>query len=213
MILTIVAVVLTKSRGGFVGLCAMGAVYWWFNKKKIALMISVFLIAVIMLLVGGESYKQDMRTITETQVNTAKVRLLSWEAGWRMFLDNPLGVGGNNFPILFPKYQPSEMTRNMWGRVAHSLWFTLIPETGVFGILIYFLLIRMNFKDLTYLSRLEDDGFFSSLTIALFASFAGFFGAATFISVLYYPYFWYLTIVVMSAREISVTHAANHIET
>lgn len=212
VILTTIAVVFTKSRGGFVGLSAMVAAYWWFSKKKIALLVGIVLLSGIMLVVGGDSYRKDMGTITDIKENTAMERLLSWEAGLSMFLDNPLGVGGNNFPIHFPEYQPAEIKRNMWGRVAHSLWFTLIPETGIFGILIYFLIIRMNFKDLKCLSKLDEDDFFPPLAIAVYASFAGFFAAASFISVLYYPYFWYLTVLVMSARKILATPVINHNE-
>lgn len=201
IIVTTAAVVFTNSRGGFVGFCAMGAVYWWFSNKKMALTVGIIVLAVLVVMVGGDSYLKDVSTITDMKESTAMTRLLSWEAGWHMFMDNPLGVGGNNFPILFPEYQSESMTRNMWGRTAHSLWFTLIPETGIFGILIYFLIIRMNLKDLKFLSLNGEDGFFTPLVISFYSSFAGFFASATFLSVLYYPYFWHMTIMVMFARN------------
>ena len=37
----------------------------------------------------------------------------------------------------FPEYQGERFKKGMWGRVAHSLWFTLLPETGVLGVVIF----------------------------------------------------------------------------
>ena len=77
--------------------------------------------------------------VLDTKEATANDRMLSWEAAWDMFLEHPLGVGGNNFPVHFQEFQSDEFSRGMWGRQAHSLWFTLIPELGIFGIMIYFI--------------------------------------------------------------------------
>lgn len=210
VILAILASVSTFSRGGFVGLVTMGAVYWWFNKNKILILFCAVILVIVASLYGGESYRQDMSTVTDRNESTANVRLLSWEAGWGMFLDHPLGVGGNNFPVYFPDYQPSALSHNMWGRQAHSLWFTLIPETGIIGILIYFLIIKFNLKDLKFIRRVhilgrreDSDNFYLSISIALIASFAGFFASASFLSVLYYPEFWYLTTIVIATKNLA----------
>lgn len=202
-----IAIVVTQSRGGFVGFLGMIVVYWVFSKKKILMFFGISCIAFVMLIVGGETYKKDMATISDITENTANIRLLSWQAGWDMFLDNPQGVGGNNFPVRFAEYQPEEFQRGMWGRVAHSLWFTLIPETGVLGIFLYFMIIKVNLRDLKYLYQSKkgaDFEFYRPLAIALYACFAGFFAAGSFISVLYYPYFWYLSVLVASTRKIAL---------
>ena len=210
--LALIAVISTFSRGAFVGLLAMGFMYWWYSKNKVKIVFFATVLAVVFFVYSGEKYIQEMSTITDTSENTAVSRFLSWEAGWYMFLDNPLGVGGGNFGIRFDEYQPEEFRRSMWGRAAHSLWFTLIPETGVIGVLIYFSIIGYNLKDIFYLRNLKteysgDDEaapFFFPLSTALLASLLGFFASATFLSVLYYPQFWILTAVITSARQIAV---------
>ncbi len=212
--LVLLTVVATFSRGGFVGLLAMAAVYWIFSRRKILTLFCALLIGCILYMSSGEQYRQEMSTVTDTKENTANARLLSWEAGWKMFKAHPLGIGGNNFPIYFPEYQPEGLRHNMWGRQAHSLWFTLLPETGVVGIIIYFLIIRMNVKDLFFLRGIggargreyldSNTHFMSQLSTAFMASFAGFFASASFISVLYYPEFWYLTVLVVSARNVAL---------
>jgi hypothetical protein len=139
---------------------------------------------------------------------------LSWKAGWDMFLDNPLGVGGNNFPMRFPEYQSKEFKKNMWGRAAHSLWFTLIPELGVFGILIYLLLLRYNLKDVLLLKNVNnkedaDLRYIYLIAISTLASLAGFFASATFLSVLYYPHYWYVTALIVATKRIAANLKAD----
>lgn len=209
--LGLISIVATFSRGGFVGLIAMASVYWWFSKRKLILIVGAVFLCGIIFVAGGDVYRKEMATITDTKENTAQSRLLTWKAGWKMFLDNPLGVGGGNFPINFTDYQGDKFKRDMWGRVAHSLWFTLIPETGLVGIYIYFSIIFANLKDLFLMRRIDVDDeirntFFHQLAIAFLASFAGFFASATFISVLYYPVFWHLTALVVASIRVASSH-------
>jgi O-antigen ligase len=158
---------------------------------------------------ASKEYWTEMSTATDENDGTAQERMLSWRAGWDMFLDNPLGVGGNNFQARFPEYQPEEFKRGMWGRVAHSLWFTLIPELGVFGIIIYGALLFYNVRDILYLKRLHYDRtdkeltYVHSLSNAFIASLAGYFASGTFLSVLYYPHYWYLTGMIVATTRIT----------
>jgi O-antigen ligase len=158
-----------------------------------------------------------MSSSTDAKEGTGRERVESWKSGWNMFLHNPLGVGGGNFPVRFSEYQTSYFTRYMWGRQAHSLWFTLIPEQGVFGIAIYAWLFIVNIKHIfrlrKYSSIFEDREviFLRNLSVAFIASLAGYFISATFISVLYYGHYWYLTAIIASANII-VTEKMNELE-
>jgi probable O-glycosylation ligase (exosortase A-associated) len=205
---SLIAEVVSFSRGGFVGLSAMFVFMILFSKKKILTLIFVSLIGIGVFYYGGEAYRNEMETITETQSGTAQARQQYWKAAWRMFIDNPFGVGGNNFQVRFPEYQSDWFGRGMWGRVAHSLWFTLIPELGIFGIFIYFSLLFHNIKDLLMLRSMEVGGdsdlkFLSVIATATLVSLAGFFTSATFLSVLYYPFYWYLTALIVSLCRVS----------
>ena len=209
VIFALATVVASFSRGGFVGLMAMGSVYWLFSKKKVIVTFVAICLGGGLFLFSGDQYKQEMGTVTDTEGSTANERLLSWEAGWYMFLDNPLGVGGNNFPRLFNRYQPSEMTRDMWGRMAHSLWFTLLPETGLIGTMLYFSIIISNLKGILKIYSCKElvlggkeEKFFKAISVAILSSLFAFFASATFISVLYYPIFWYLTAIIVCVQII-----------
>jgi len=206
LVVGMMCIIISFSRGGFVGFVCMGLVAWWYSSRK---MVSVVLIAISILMIyfiGGKSYIDEMSTISDTHESTARERILSWEAGWNMFLDNPLGVGGNNFQKRFPQYQPKELKRGMWNRVAHSLWFTLLPELGIIGVILYFSLIWYNLKDIFTVKKMSQGGegdiaYIHQLSLAFIASLAGFFASATFVSVLYYAHFWYITgLIVVTIR-------------
>lgn len=230
LLLIISAIIVSFSRGGFFGLIAMLVVFWLFSPRKKMTLGLILLGAATIILVANmtsegtfshqkkTSFWEEMTSSTDSSTGTAKERMESWKAAWRMFLANPLGVGGNNFPIRFSSYQNNDyFKRAMWGRVAHSLWFTLLPETGIPGTFIYLLLVFLNFKTAfslrkpnDFLSE-EEARFFKLISVAFIASFAGFFSSATFLSVLYYPHYWYLTALLAAAYQLK-TSAKNAIE-
>ena len=197
--LGIAANVIGRSRGGFMGLIVMFFIFWIFNPKKFISLLVIGIIALSLYLYAGDQYWNRMATASDAQHGTAKERIESWKAGWNMFLHNPLGVGGNNYQVRFPEYQSDYFKRGMWGRVAHSLWFTLLPETGVIGTIIFLLLLFINIRDVFRLRKKsqfydqENGKFFRNLSVALLASLAGFFTSASFISVLYYAHYWYIS--------------------
>lgn len=202
----LISIVVSFSRGGFVGLLAMVFVAWFYAPHKIRNIIIFCLVLLASVPFLDETYVNEMGTIANTDSGTANERIMSWKAAWNMFLDNPMGVGGNNFMIRFPEYQEGDFERGMWGRAAHSLLFTLLPELGILGILIYFKLLYVNVKDIFKIKKStegntesndEDSIYLNSLSLALLASFAGYFASAIFLSVLYYPHYYYITAIII----------------
>ena len=126
-----------------------------------------------------------------------------------MFYDNPiLGVGAGNWPWRVTEYElklpPSEARtrRLLGGRVAHSLYFTLIPELGLIGIFVYAAIVILLFRRLFALARSPArspsdsaplSANFALLAKAMIVSLLAFFSSGAFVSVLYYPHLWYLT--------------------
>ncbi|MBI5588809.1 MAG: O-antigen ligase family protein [Deltaproteobacteria bacterium] len=206
-ILVIGSIVVSFSRGGFVGLLFVFMVAWLFSPKKIASLMIVGILVGALYFLGSHTYWNEMRTISDPEESTTKQRIEQWTSAWHMFLDKPLGVGGENYPVWYPDYQNPDIKRSMWGREAHSLWFTLLPELGIFGVIIYFSLIYYNLRDIFSIIKLkyrtdENLRYAYYLSLALLASLAGFFSAGSFISVLYYPHFFYLTAMTVAIKKI-----------
>ena len=222
--------VICFSRGAFVGLVVIGLVILYYSKKRILTLLTVLLIGVIFYIatqtVTGfilpsikssrvNNYWDEMNTILDLDKGSANERILIWKAAWRMFLDNPWGVGGNNFLVRIQEYQGNDFQRGMWGKAAHSLWFTLLPEMGIIGVILYLRLIYSNYRDILFLTKAKcesasDTKYLNMLGFSFLASLAGFFTSGSFLSVLYYPHYWYLTGIIMASAKIARTTAASN---
>jgi len=205
--LAVISIVISFSRGGFVGLICVGFIMWLYSPKKILTLIIICIAGLIIYFYSGEKYIAEMSTVTDTEDSTASERIETWKSAWRMFLDKPLGVGGGNFKVWFPQYQGGSFKRGMWGRVAHSLWFQLLSELGIFGVFIYGSLLFYNLKDIFWMKSLKnsddkDISFAFYLSLAFLASFAGYFSSGSFLSVLYYPHYFYMTAMIIVTRRL-----------
>lgn len=218
-LLCIASIVASFSRGGFIGLVVVALVVWLTSTRKVLLLsVGVILTVIILNLqithpgttVAGATYWEEMTTITDdsTKDYNKDSRVELWKSGWDMFLDYPLGVGPQNYPVRLPEYQTEYFSeRSMWGKAAHSLWFTLLPELGIPGTLLYLSLLLANIRDIRYLKKKPADGrdidrlaYFLSLAFA--TSLAGFLASGTFLSVLYYPHYWYLAAMIVTTKKI-----------
>jgi O-antigen ligase len=212
-LLCVVGIILTTSRGGFVGLLAVVLVLWLLNPRKMLALILVGILSLSVFELAPSSYWDHVSTIQNTQEGTAKGRLDSWMAAWRMFKDNPLGVGGGQFAIHFPEYQGDAFgAHNMWGREAHSLWFTILAELGIPGAILFAAHIRANWKALRHLQKLPPIGgrpLPVLLSTAFTASFAGYFGAGTFLSAFYYPHYWFMSALLVATERALISKSSD----
>lgn len=205
--LGVVSIIISFSRGGFVGLLCVGFMIWLYSPRKIVTLLLIGALTVGFFQFSGEKYLTEMGTITDTEESTSKQRIETWKSGWYMFLDNPLGVGGSNFIVRFQEYQTDFFSRGMWGRAAHSVWIQLLSELGVFGVLIYGILLFYNLKDIFWLKKFKSSkdkeiSFAYYLSLSFFASIIGYFASGSFISVLYYPHYYYLTAMIFVTKRL-----------
>ena len=203
----IICIGLTNSRGGFLGLIAVFGLIWLFSDNRVKNLFKVLGISLILAFpvykMIPQSYINEMSSIADTEDDTRLERIYSWTKGWEMFVDNPiLGIGANNYPwnifqyqMKDPEFDPQTMI-SLGGAPAHSMYFTLIPELGIIGIIIFSLILYQIFKKLNEIvsyskgdNSREDD---LLLAKALIVSTVTFLVTGTFISVLYYPPFWYI---------------------
>ena len=223
-LLCVASIVASFSRGGFVGLALVAIAVWLTSTRKIVLLgVAVALILIILNLrithvgttVAGSTYWEEMTTITDdgAQDYNKDSRVELWKSGWEMFMDHPLGVGPQNFSVVLPEYQTAYFgEKSMWGKAAHSIWFTLLPELGIPGVWLYFSLILANVRDLRCLRGLLSGGedihrFAYFLSLAFITSLVGFFASGTFLSVLYYPHYWYVVAMIVVTRKVVQRHA------
>ena len=212
------AVVVSFSRGGFVGLICVLFALWWGGtaKEKIKQVILVLVLLAVIFPFIPKGYFSEVQTISDTSESTAADRIYMWTRGFEMFLDNPiLGVGAGNYNWKIAEYEMKsddfgERIRNHGGMVAHSLYFTIIPEYGLVGIIMFgaiFYLIYSRagkiYKAAVKIKEQDDELFrLGLLARAIRISLIGYLSAGAFISVLYYPHVWFLLAFVVCIEQV-----------
>ncbi len=209
-------VVSSFSRGGLLGLAGLTLYLFVTAKQARKPIIVMTLIAVVAIFAfAPDEWKAEMATIRGASASddTGGARLYLWVVGMKMFFAHPItGIGSDNFGHVAPWYHGDShrFNHNIWGRVAHSLYFTLIPEHGLVGIVIFsgvLLLFRRGHQSIQ--RRFEEDPddedkrLAAFLSAALVAAMIAILATGMFISVLYYPPIWALAAIMGSLADLS----------
>ncbi len=149
--LGVVTVIASYSRGGFVGMLAMGLMLLKNSKYKVRAVVALAVIAIIVFASLPEDYINRISTIREASSDGSfEVRLLAWKINYMLALDHPfLGVGpygsliwenwmselGQAVTYLFP----SPLIMRTF--VAHSIYFQVLGDTGFIGLFLFVCLL------------------------------------------------------------------------
>jgi len=139
-VVMLAAIVCTKSRSGFLGLLAMGAVVMFYTARvKPGIVLAAIVAGMMALPAMPDSFWNRMDSIMnadedETGSRAARLRLI--DQGVEVFLENPVtGIGAGQFQ----NYNaPGVMEK--W-RVTHNVWLQVASELGVFGLLTFGFLV------------------------------------------------------------------------
>ncbi|MCH2184762.1 O-antigen ligase family protein, partial [Myxococcota bacterium] len=163
-VIFVLAIIISFSRGGFVGLAGVGLFCFYFSKFK-GRNIALGLVAILAFFVfAPQEYIDEIESIQNTDQGTAETRQFLWEAGFNMWKDNPIiGVGGGGSNFLIGRYQPipegggydaREYIERSWaGTALHSFYVQLLAEFGLAGVFLYGSLAYLHFRGLSRLRR------------------------------------------------------------
>lgn len=155
LLLSISVIILTFSRGVFLGLVALLLFYFWkMRKKKLA---AAFLLFLVFLLAICPYFKNTNlrrfgfeRFIAGSQDSiVSEYRLSRVKMTFRMLKDYPLfGVGLNNFRIRFNEYCDGEDRGRETSEfmIPDNMYLILLAETGLAGAIGFLIFISFLFK-------------------------------------------------------------------
>jgi O-antigen ligase len=205
MALNVAGVVMSNSRGGFVGLAALGAYMVLAGPKRGRIVAAVVVAAIGMALLAPPSYWDEVRSIQDASKpgDTGETRMYFWGIAKKMFWDHPLvGVGTGNYGIRAPEYEDkwrAETTgQHIWGRAAHSLYYTLLAEQGGIGVVLFGLMLLWAFRTFWRLrqgARAPDDPRAQEagqMASAVMAGMVALLVTGAFLTCIYYPVIWVL---------------------
>jgi probable O-glycosylation ligase (exosortase A-associated) len=202
MVLCGFSVLGSQSRGGFIAVVMMLALFWWNSRAK--LVTTAVLVVLIPIAIGfmPEKWLDRMHTIETYEKDTsAMARINAWETAFNVAKDRPLGGGFEMAsPSVFARYAPDPSVPC----AAHSIYFQVLGEHGFPGLGLFLLLWILVFRDAWWIIRrsrnLEKLRWASDLAHMIQVSLVGYFVAGAFLSLAYYDVPYYLLVAVVLTR-------------
>ncbi|ADO72832.1 O-antigen ligase family protein [Stigmatella aurantiaca] len=135
-VLSVMAIVLSHSRGGFIGLSVAMGVWAIREKRRIQALVVGALLALGLVLFAPKSFWQRNETVASFHEDASAMgRVYAWQVASRISLDKPLlGVGAGGFRYAWPLYAPPEARR---AYVAHNIFLDVIGELGFLGLTLF----------------------------------------------------------------------------
>jgi len=218
LVLFVLAIVASSSRGATLGMIAVGSYLWLRSPRKLLTLAGIGMVGLLLLAYAPDTYFDRMGTISNYQEDeSAMGRIIAWKASIRMFNDNPLfGVSVGNFPFAFgAKYRPPDAGNMAW-LTAHSMYFLVLGELALPGIITLLMLLFGNMRAHVVLQRrlrsragaaqaIPQDTMLAPERMLYLqnASVVGFAVAGAFLSVAYYPHIFVLTALMVAARRVA----------
>jgi putative inorganic carbon (HCO3(-)) transporter len=208
LVILVLCVIATQSRGGTVALAAVGLYYWLKSPRKLLTAALFVLVVAIVLTWAPASYFDRMATISDTEESSTKGRTDAWKMAAQMAVANPLlGVGAGHFPIGVGSIRRAQGDPGAW-LTAHSVYFLVLGELGVPGLalLLTFIVgnLAANRRMLREARQLPPDqattarNALASTSAALVAFATG----GAFLSAAYYPHLYVLAGMLTAARHV-----------
>jgi O-antigen ligase len=215
--LSLVAMVLTFSRGALVGLALIGLILMWRARPSPRQWAALALVVAIAFLVLPANYKARAGAVLEflpgaTQSDESdpslRGRTSEVTAAWQMFLDHPVvGVGAGNYETRYQAYAEAiGLESRRVERQPHSLPLEIAAEHGLIGLAVFGLLLWVCLSRLTGATRQLDrcgQVDTASMMDALWLGMVGWLAASVFLQLAYPRIFWVLLALVVCAPAVA----------
>lgn len=133
--ITLVAVVLGGSRGGFVGLLVEVLLFMWIERRRLGGLIAIAVLAAPLFVLLPQSPLSRLLHPNYSDNTAEQERLVTWAAGIRMFRAHPIGgIGLGNFKALTLSYETGNFKVLT---LAHNTYIEVAAELGLPGLLLF----------------------------------------------------------------------------
>jgi putative inorganic carbon (HCO3(-)) transporter len=204
MILVVISVLGSYSRGGFLALTVMAAFVWIKSRKKIVLGVVVVTVAVALSSFMPETWHSRIATIeTYEQDQSAMGRIGAWRFAINLALHRPISGGGfetfqkEAYDVFAPGERPLD---------SHSIWFEILAEQGFVGLGLFVLLWILTWRTGSQIIRLCGDrlNFIWARDLAgmIQAGLIGFMVGGSFLGLAYWDYPYILVIVLVLTKVV-----------
>ncbi len=199
MLLTIVAVLGTQSRGALVGLGAMGLMLILKSRKKLVFMLVLAMAVPVALSLMPESWHARMDSIKNYEADeSVQGRFRAWNFAWETALDRPLT--GDGFQAFAGQTD------------AHSIYFEVLGEHGFVGLAIFLLLGTLVWRSGTWIIRRsrnnEDCKWMMDLAAMLQVSMVGYAVAGAALGLAYFDLVYHFVAIMILVKVMLISYLA-----
>jgi len=203
-----IALIVTFSRAGIVGLFGMLLIATIKAEKKFKAAFLLALCVVLLINVLPSSVwerftktKIEDKYIGDPTIDSTTRRYLLAKAAWEMFLDNPLfGVGVGNYYWECGRYETVHAGR------AHTTYLEVMAEMGIIGIFLFLGILFYTFKSLR--KTMKSNFPLSSYAYGLYTGLAGFLIAALFLHAQQEKMLWFVVFMAVALERIDTQMSA-----
>lgn len=149
LILATFSVMGTFSRGGFIGLSALGIWFLLSSRRKLLSLSLVAVVALVLFQFAPDRWFDRIDTISEAdQDSSFMTRVVAWKVSTMIALDNPVFGGGFHAVQALPVWSAFKDTIGaldfiptpeppIVGRAAHSIYFEVLGDMGFIGLFLF----------------------------------------------------------------------------
>ncbi len=161
LILNIIAIIGTYSRGGFIGLMILGMAFWWTSKRKLLYgTIAAIIIPLFFAFAPGE-WKERQSTVKTAAAEDGSFigRLWAWKISTLIAMDYPLTGGGFHavkdrplwryYAPMTPDFGPiptPPIPDDLAPKAAHNIYMQVLGDHGFGGLFIFMMILLMTLR-------------------------------------------------------------------
>lgn len=199
--LAIFAIIGTTSRGGFLGLVAVGTALVWKSRQRTTIFFLVIVFGAALAVFVPQKWVDRMETIENYEEDASAMgRLNAWTFGYRLARENPL-TGGGFRPYLDSDLYMRLVPNASRPRSLHSIYFEVLADHGFIGLGIFLTLLLATWKAFARVRRLtkekSDLMWANNLASMGQASLMGYMAAGAFQNLAYFDHIY--TVIAISA--------------
>jgi probable O-glycosylation ligase (exosortase A-associated) len=226
ILMAVVCVLGSNSRGGFVGLAVLAAYFWFHSRHKFVYLLVVPVIVYFGLEFMPQSWHERMATLENADQDLSFLgRIMAWKQAVLMAMDNITGGGfkAGQSNLIWFRYDPQHNLNWLFdtstvyfdgAKAAHSIYFQVLGDHGFIGLLMFLLILFVAFSQARLVAKrlkkqqgMDNLAKLSSmLRVSLFAYAVA--GAA--VSLAYFDLLFAIFAITHVMNRISLEHRAQH---
>ncbi len=195
----------SSSRGALMGLAATALWFVAKSRKRLKVLVPVVAVAALAWLVLPQGFKTRFQTIGQDP--SSLDRLAYWRGGLKIMNAFPVtGVGYQNWLPYYRRFYDAA------GQVPHNIFIEAGAQTGYLGLLVFVACILGTFVINASTRRLAVEipdaaSWYRNMAHGFDAALVGYLVAGSFVTILYYPFFWINLAMVVSLNVAALDDA------